>query len=122
MHPFLPLGRRGADWVCGGQGALSAAAPCIQKTVFIITLWLPCFTHQPLCVRLTLLQSIDGAGANGSFALAQAAATEPTFTDVSCANNPNCYYSLDWNTQQKYLFIYHLFSLLWVYQFIIGFT
>ena len=42
-------------------------------------------------------------------------------TDATCANDPNCYYSIDWNSQQKYLFIYHLFSLLWIYQFIIGF-
>jgi hypothetical protein len=64
--------------------------------------------------------SISAASLNVSAASVESAAA-PELTDATCANDPNCYYSIDWNREQKYLFIYHLFSLLWVYQFIVGF-
>ena len=66
---------------------------------------------------------VAASSVNGSYAWAAAAPPDSNtlFTDATCANNPNCFYSLDWDTTQKYLFIYHLFSLLWIYQFVIGF-
>ena len=42
-------------------------------------------------------------------------------SDVTCANNPSCYYDTDWDKQLQYLFIYHFFGLLWTNQFIVGF-
>lgn len=43
-----------------------------------------------------------------------------TYTDAECANNPNCYYAVNWDRQLQYLFIYHFFGLLWTNQFIVG--
>ena len=50
-----------------------------------------------------------------------AANSTTNFTDAECANNPNCYYAIDWDKKLEYLFIYHFFGLLWTNQFIIGF-
>lgn len=52
-----------------------------------------------------------------------AAAPEEFTTDISreaCAIDPNCYYGVEWNNSLKYMFLYHLFGLLWTNQFIIG--
>jgi len=66
------------------------------------------------------LASVNLTGLQGDSLRVQSV-NPANLTDATCANDPNCYYSIDWNTQQKYLFIYHLFSLLWIYQFIVGF-
>ena len=41
-------------------------------------------------------------------------------TREECAANPSCYYGVEWNDTLKYMFLYHLFGLLWTNQFIIG--
>ena len=38
----------------------------------------------------------------------------------ACASDPNCYYAVEWDNTLKYMFLYHLFGLLWTNQFIIG--
>ena len=38
----------------------------------------------------------------------------------ACALDPNCYYTVEWDNALKYMFLYHLFGLLWTNQFIIG--
>lgn len=42
-------------------------------------------------------------------------------SDIDCANNPSCYYTMVWDKKLEYLFIYHFFGLLWTNQFIVGF-
>ncbi len=42
-------------------------------------------------------------------------------SDAACANNPTCYYTMEWDKKLEYLFIYHFFGLLWTNQFIVGF-
>lgn len=73
------------------------------------------------CWLQDLLSLATGGALSAASVQAASAPTPPSLTDASCANNPDCYYSIDWNTTQRYLFIFHLFSLLWVLQFIVGF-
>jgi len=42
-------------------------------------------------------------------------------TREECALDPHCYYSVEWESSLKYLFLYHFFGLLWTNQFIVGF-
>lgn len=60
-----------------------------------------------------------------STSMAPAPETSPealtaNITREACAANPDCYYTVEWNDSLKYMFLYHVFGLLWTNQFIIG--
>lgn len=42
-------------------------------------------------------------------------------TREECSIDPTCYYGIKWNSTLKYMFLYHLFGVLWTNQFIVGF-
>lgn len=42
-------------------------------------------------------------------------------TREECVGDPTCYYGIKWNNTMKYMFLYHLFGILWTNQFIVGF-
>lgn len=46
---------------------------------------------------------------------------EATAAGMTCDENPYCRYDLNWNDTIRYMFLYHLFGLLWTNQFLVGF-
>lgn len=42
-------------------------------------------------------------------------------TREECAMDSTCYYGIQWDSTLKYMFLYHLFGILWANQFIVGF-
>lgn len=47
--------------------------------------------------------------------------TPNSISKEECALSTNCYYGVEWNKHMIYMFLYHLFGLLWTSQFIVGF-
>ncbi|CAD7702902.1 unnamed protein product, partial [Ostreobium quekettii] len=70
------------------------------------------------------LLSADGSVPSG-FGVASSADDSPpavaNVTRLECATDPDCYYGVEWDNALKYMFLYHLFGLLWTNQFIVGF-
>ncbi|GMH42049.1 hypothetical protein BSKO_09968 [Bryopsis sp. KO-2023] len=72
------------------------------------------------------LNSLLGTGGTvpqfGGDSATPASATVPVnITREECALDGNCYYGVEWDNTLKYMFLYHLFGILWANQFIVGF-
>ncbi|QDZ19122.1 choline transporter [Chloropicon primus] len=94
-----------------------AAVPSLIAFPVVPLFFLVCFLAWWIAVVAFLWSAGDEVERRGDLSLM----TNSTAYALTCEEDPHCAYDVEWDSELKYLFIYHLFGLLWASQFIIGF-